>query len=90
MSDNPDGRRWWRKKTWINCDILITDEFFCKTPDLDEARNYPASAKATFKVIGESNKRTTIEELDLEMEKKLDEEILKKGFGVAEEKPPET
>lgn len=90
MTDNPDGRRWWRKKTWINCDILITDEFFCKTPDLDEARNYPPSAKATFKVIGESNKRTTIEELDLEMEKKLDEEVLKKGFGVAEEKPPET
>tara|TARA_R100000426_G_scaffold81991_1_gene60087 strand:+ start:298 stop:570 length:273 start_codon:yes stop_codon:yes gene_type:complete len=90
MTDNPDGRRWWRKKTWINCDILITDEFFCKTPDLDEARNYPPSAKATFKVIGESNKRTTIEELDLEMEKKLDEEVLKKGFGVVEEKPPET
>ena len=64
--------------------------FFCKTPDLDEARNYPPSSKATFKVIGESNKRTTIEELDLEMEKKLDEEVLKKGFGVAEEKPPET
>ena len=90
MSDTPDGRRWWRKKTWINFDILITDEFFCKTPDLDEARNYPPSSKATFKVIGESNKRTTIEELDLEMEKKLDEEVLKKGFGVAEEKPPET
>ena len=83
MSDTPDGRRWWRKKTWINCDILITDEFFAKSPDLDEARSYPPSDKATFKIIGESSKRTTIEELDLEMEKKLNEEISKKDTDVA-------
>jgi hypothetical protein len=32
MNDNIVKR--WKKKTWINADILFEDEFYARTPDL--------------------------------------------------------
>ena len=54
----------WKKKTWINADILHEDIFYARTPDLE--RNFPPTVNSTFKIIGESSKRSTLEELPLD------------------------
>jgi hypothetical protein len=59
MNDNIVKK--WKKKTWINADILFEDEFYAKTPDLN--KTFPPSIKATYTVIGQNSTRSTLEEL---------------------------
>ena len=54
----------WRKKTWINADILYEDVFYARTPDTE--KKFPPTINATYKIIGESTLRSTLEELPLE------------------------
>ena len=54
----------WKKKTWINADILFEDEFYAKTPDLN--KTFPPSIKATYTVIGQNSTRSTLEELPID------------------------
>ena len=43
----------WKKKTWINADILHEDIFYARTPDLE--RNFPPTVNSTFKIITNKN-----------------------------------
>ena len=54
----------WKKKTWINADILYEDVFYARTPDTEN--KFPPTINATYKVIGESTSRSTLEELPIE------------------------
>ena len=68
----------WKKKTWLNVDVLYEDEFYARTPDLDKV--FPATIKANYTIVGQSTSRSTLEELPLdppkeEVEKKPEEPI---------------
>lgn len=65
----------WKKKTWINADILFEDEFYARTPDLD--KSFPPSVNATYTVIAQNTTRSTLEELPIEEIK--DEETTKEN-----------
>ena len=54
----------WKKKTWINADILYEDVFYARTPDTEN--KFPPTINATYKIVGESTLRSTLEELPLE------------------------
>lgn len=54
----------WKKKTWINADILYEDVFYARTPDTEN--KFPPTVNATYKVIGESTSRSTLEEIPLD------------------------
>ena len=54
----------WKKKTWINADILYEDVFYARTPDTEN--KFPPTINATYKIIGESTSRSTLEELPIE------------------------
>ena len=62
MNDNIVKK--WKKKTWINADILFEDEFYAKTPDLN--KTFPPSIKATYTVIGQNSTISTLEELPID------------------------
>lgn len=62
MNDNIVKK--WKKKTWINADILFEDEFYAKTPDLN--KTFPPSIKASYTVIGQNSTRSTLEELPID------------------------
>ena len=76
----------WKKKIWKNIDILIEDEFYAKTPDLSD-KVFPITAKATHKIIGTNTVRSTVEEVNTEMEKMLNEKAAKITSEVVEKKP---
>ena len=57
----------WKKKTYMTVDVLLEDEFYAKTPDLD--RSFPPSNKAKWTVIEQKDTRSTLEELPIEEEK---------------------
>ena len=54
----------WKKKTWINADILYEDVFYARTPDTEN--KFPPTINATYKIVGESTLRSTLEELPIE------------------------
>lgn len=54
----------WKKKTWINADILYEDVFYARTPDTEN--KFPPTINATYKIVGESTSRSTLEELPIE------------------------
>jgi hypothetical protein len=62
MSDNIVKK--WKKKTWINADILFEDEFYARTPDLN--KSFPPSVNATYTVVAQNTTRSTLEELLIE------------------------
>lgn len=62
MSDNIVKK--WKKKTWINADILFEDEFYARTPDLN--KSFPPSVNATYTVVTQNTTRSTLEELPIE------------------------
>ena len=76
----------WKKKTWQNVDVLIEDEFYAKTPDLSD-KKFPVTDKAKHKIIGVNTVRSTVEEIDPEMEKMLNEKASKITSEVVEKKP---
>jgi hypothetical protein len=57
----------WKKKTYMSVDVLLEDEFYAKTPDLD--RSFPPSSKAKWTVLEQKDTRSTLEELPIEEEK---------------------
>ena len=61
----------WKKKTYMTVDVLLEDEFYAKTPDLD--RSFPPSNKAKWTVIEQKDTRSTLEELPIEEEKTNEE-----------------
>jgi len=63
----------WKKKTWLNVDVLYEDEFYARTPDLEQ--NFPATVKAKYTIVGQNTTRSTLEELPLDPPK---EEVEKK------------
>jgi len=48
-------------------------------------KEYPITDKAKHTIIGTNNKRSTIEEIDIKMEKIINEKISKKDTPVVEE-----
>jgi|TARA_R100000750_G_C2341429_1_gene94361 hypothetical protein len=76
----------WKKKIWKNIDILIEDEFYAKTPDLSD-KVFPITAKAKHEIIEVNSVRSTVEEIDPEMEKMLNEKAAKITSEVVEKKP---
>jgi len=81
MSSNIVKR--WRKKTWINADILFEDEFYARTPDTD--KSFPPSVNATYTVIAQNTTRSTLEEIPIEDKK--DEETIKENTTLDQSKP---
>ena len=85
----------WKKKTWINADILYEDVFYARTPDTEN--KFPPTVNATYKVIGESTSRSTLEEIPLdptpenptEKEENKNEEVIKTTTTVVVDKPTE-
>ena len=84
----------WKKKTWLNVDILYEDEFYARTPDLD--KTYPPTVKATYNIIGQNTTRSTLEELPLEpkkeepkIEEKTNEKTPKENPTMDSSKSPE-
>ena len=63
----------WKKKTYIEAEILVTDWFYAKTPDLSDSEVWPFTKNAEKKIISKTVKRSTIEEVDLVLEKELNE-----------------
>ena len=57
----------WKKKTYMTVDVLLEDEFYAKTPDLD--RSFPPSNKAKWTVIEQKDTRSTLEELPIDQSK---------------------
>ena len=70
MASDTEIKRW-KKRTYLNVDILIEDEFYAKTPQMN--KDYPITDKAKHTIIGTNTKRSTIEEIDVEMEKIINE-----------------
>jgi hypothetical protein len=85
----------WKKKTWINADILYEDVFYARTPDTEN--QFPPTVNATYKIVGESNQRSTLEEIPLdptpenptEKEENKNEETTKTTTTVVVDKPTE-
>jgi len=75
----------WKKKTYMNVDILMEDIFYARTPDV--SKEYPPSTKAVFTILEHREKRSTLEEVPIEDEK--DEETPKENFAVDQSKPTE-
>ena len=84
MANDTEIKRW-KKRIYLNVDILIEDEFYAKTPQMN--KDYPITDKAKHTIIGTNNKRSTIEEVDEEMEKIINEKISKKDTPVVKEEP---
>ena len=76
----------WKKKIWKNIDILIEDEFYARAPDLSD-KTFPITDKATHKIIGTNTVRSTVEEVNPEMEKMLNEKAAKTTPEVVEKNP---
>jgi len=81
MSDNIVKK--WKKKTWINADILFEDEFYARTPDLN--KSFPPSVNATYTVVAQNTTRSTLEELPIEEIK--DEKTTKENPTMDQSKP---
>ena len=85
----------WKKKTYINADILYEDVFYARTPDLE--RSFPPTVNATYTVVHHNETRSTLEELPIEDEKSKtktpeennNEETTKTDTTVVINKPPE-
>tara|TARA_R100001443_G_scaffold82281_2_gene89239 strand:- start:1714 stop:1962 length:249 start_codon:yes stop_codon:yes gene_type:complete len=75
----------WKKKTYMSVDVLLEDEFYAKTPDLD--KTFPPSNKAKWTVIEQKDTRSTLEELPIEEEK--NEETPKENPSMDKPTPPE-
>lgn len=75
----------WKKKTYMNVDILMEDIFYARTPDINN--EYPPSTKAVFTIIEHREKRSTLEEVPIEDEK--NEETSKENLTVDQPKPTE-
>jgi len=61
----------WKKKTWLNIDVLFEDEFYARTPDL--IKTFPPTVKGKYTVIGQNETRSTLEELPLDPPKEKEE-----------------
>ena len=48
----------WKKKTWLNVDVLDEDEFYARTPDLE--KTFPATVKAKYTIVGQNTTRSTL------------------------------
>ena len=72
----------WKKKTYIDAEIIVEDWFYAKTPDLSDNKVFPFSPNAKFRINSHNVKRSTVEEIDIyteqkEKEVKQNEEISK-------------
>jgi hypothetical protein len=47
----------WKKKTYIEAEILITDWFYAKTPDLSDNEVWPFTKNAEKKSIKSNSKK---------------------------------
>lgn len=75
----------WKKKTYMNVDILMEDTFYARTPDINN--EYPPSTKAVFTIIEHREKRSTLEEVPIEDEK--NEEAPKENTSMDQSKSTE-
>ncbi len=83
----------WKKKTWLNVDVLYEDEFYARTPDLE--KTFPATVKAKYTIVGQNTTRSTLEELPLDppKEEKKDDptptsEVKTTNEEIIKESPP--
>ena len=75
----------WKKKTYMNVDILMEDTFYARTPDLN--KEFPPSSKATFTILENRDKRSTLEEIPIENQ--TNEETPKENPTMDKPKPTE-
>lgn len=64
----------WKKKTYIEAEILVTDWFYAKTPDLSDSEVWPFTKNAIKTIISQRVKRSTVEEVDTVLEKEQENE----------------
>lgn len=64
----------WKKKTYIEAEILVTDWFYAKTPDLSDNEVWPFTKNAIKTIISQRVKRSTVEEVDTVLEKEQENE----------------
>lgn len=69
----------------MTVDVLLEDEFYAKTPDLD--KTFPPSNKAKWTVVEQKDTRSTLEELPIEEEKQM-KKLLKKILQWISQNPP--
>ena len=69
--------RKWKKKTYIESEILVTDWFYAKTPDLREDEVYAFTKNKKVTIISQRVARSTIEEVDLVLEEEAQKLIEK-------------
>ena len=85
----------WKKKTWLNVDILYEDVFYARTPDTE--KTFPPTVNASYTIVGQNTTRSTLEEIPVEDEKPKEktheenknEETIKTDTTVVINKPPE-
>lgn len=61
---NPNDIKKWKKVAYIDAQIVVTDWFYAKTPDLRDEHNFPFSSKAEYTTVSQNVVRSTIEEVD--------------------------
>jgi hypothetical protein len=60
----------WKKKTYIDAEIIVEDWFYAKTPDLSDNKVFPFSPNAKFRINSQNVKRSIVEEIDIYTEQK--------------------
>ena len=60
----------WKKKTYIDAEIIVEDWFYAKTPDLSDNKVFPFSPNAKFRTNSQNVKRSIVEEIDIYTEQK--------------------
>lgn len=60
----------WKKKTYIDAEIIVEDWFYAKTPDLSDNKVFPFSPNAKFRINSQNVKRSIVEEIDVYTEQK--------------------
>lgn len=83
MSDNIVRK--WKKKTYMTIDVLLEDEFYARTPDLN--KTYPPSNKAVTTILEKHDTRSTLEEIPIEDEP--NEKVTEEVTSVDKQKPAE-
>lgn len=73
---NPNEIKKWKKISYIDAEIIVTDWFYAKTPDLRDESNFPFSQNAKYQTVSQHVVRSTVEEVDQLKEKEENEKMV--------------
>lgn len=63
----------WKKISYISANIIVTDWFYAKSPDLRDNVDFPFTGNAEYTTVSQHITRSTVEEVDQQMEKHNEE-----------------